>query len=96
VDSIPISAILRGTGMRYKSPPSSTMDRRLENLDIPGKHLWTVFAVYNIADPEDIYRHTANLDMENIVMIEGPACFKCERLYSRKLAKQSCKGSINE
>jgi hypothetical protein len=64
----------------------------MSRADRPGEHLWTLMAVWAVSDPE---RPQMMLDAENIIEIAGPGCFKCEREYSRKLAKRACTGSVS-
>jgi hypothetical protein len=83
-----------GQGVGYAPPTSATLDKRLRAADQPGKHLWLVTAGWALADPERPYESTQQLDAENLVILAGPGCYKCEREYSRKLARLPCTGSL--
>jgi hypothetical protein len=85
--------ITQGTGVRYRSHDRDTADRRLRAHDRPGEHLWVMTAAWFVEDPE---RPEYVLDMENLFEVAGVGCFKCEGVYSRKLAKRRCRGSVNE
>lgn len=87
-----MSASVEGTGIRYDLPSSAVLDRRAQQADKPGEHLWVVLATWHISDPE---RPGAEfLDQENLILVTGVGCFKCEKEYSRQLAKQRCTGSL--
>lgn len=43
----------------------------------PGKHLWVALAMFSV-NP-GLERHF--LDAENLITIDGPGCFWCERHY---------------
>lgn len=55
-----------------------------------GKHLWTVVGCWSVQPGKTGY----NLDIENLLTIEGPGCFKCEQPYTSELAAEPCKGSM--
>ena len=57
--------------------------------DEPGRHLWVIVGAIAVPDPE---RPLADLIGADVV---GPGCFKCERQYSRKLARRPCTGSLS-
>lgn len=64
----------------------------LKELDRPGEHLWTVFGVLAVADPErpfEVAPLGGHLDPP------GPGCVKCELDYSRRLARKPCTGSLS-
>lgn len=54
-----------------------------------GEHIWTIMTAYRWGGP-DVERPT--LDLENLLLIVGPACHFCEQAYSRGLATRRCKG----
>lgn len=58
----------------------------------PGKHLWTVTGVWRIADPS-VARY--NLDIENLVTIEGPGCLWCEEPWTAEGAAALCPGDAS-
>ena len=58
----------------------------------PGQHLWTVLVLFAVTPTGSQAWH---LDQENLLTIEGPGCFKCERSHSVALAAQSCTGSMH-
>lgn len=49
----------------------------------PGEHLWTLLGVWRITDPTADH---VDLDIENLLSIEGPGCFVCERPYAVAVA----------
>ena len=83
---------VQGLGVSYQLPPGSALGARMAAADKPGEHLWVVGALWAAADPER--PGPALLDAENLLEFAGPGCFKCEREYSRKLAKMPCTGSL--
>jgi hypothetical protein len=58
-----------------------------------GQHLWAVFAVFRIADPGADQHH---LDAENLLTIEGPACFACEQVHTPQRAASPCTGDPSQ
>jgi hypothetical protein len=82
---------VRGAGSSYAMPSPSVLDARMTAAARPGEHLWVIAAVWQVADPERT--GPGLLDAENLLVITGPGCFKCEKQYSRKLARQRCAGS---
>lgn len=79
-----------GTGVRVRIPATPVLDERRSRADRPGEHLWIIMATWSVSDPE---RPEMYLDAENVLEIAGPGCVKCEREYSRKLAKRACTGT---
>lgn len=63
-----------------------------------GKHLWTVMVLYRLMDPSVSMdpEGQINLDLENLLTIEGPGCFKCEKVWSPDAARRFCQGSMTE
>jgi len=86
-------AYVTGGGVRYEAPSAARLDQRLEAADRPGEHLWVLTAAWIAPDPE---RPRIDMDAENLVSVQGPGCFKCERPYSRRLARKPCRGSISD
>jgi hypothetical protein len=56
-----------------------------------GLHLWTVLAMWQVTPAMS---GGYNLDVENLVTIEGPGCYKCEQRWSAELAARPCTGSL--
>lgn len=56
----------------------------------PGEHLWNLIAMFRIANPEAGARY--DLDIENLVTIEGPGCYWCETPFSPEVAAKPCRG----
>lgn len=54
-----------------------------------GEHLWAVFGVWRVMDPTS---ERFELDTENLMTIEGPGCFVCEKQYTPALAARPCPG----
>lgn len=59
-----------------------------------GKHLWTVMALYVLADPGVVVNPNGQilLDRENLLTVEGPACFKCEKPWTPDVGRRYCQG----
>lgn len=55
---------------------------------VPGQHLWMVLTMYRVVPPRERY----DLDMENLLSIEGPGCLWCEEPWSEGLAVRRCYG----
>lgn len=58
----------------------------------PGKHFWVVTGLWTVSNPSS---EQFILDVENLVTVDGPGCFKCEELYTDVIASQPCKGSMD-
>ena len=78
-------------GMQYRS------DENVQGIADPGEgfHLWVVTAAWRIIDPEKAIKGGMHLDMENLLDVSMPACFKCEQPYDGELASTRCRGSID-
>ena len=85
-------------GTQYEAPTGAVLDKRLRAADRPGEHLWVVTTAWACPDPERTMIEGAQvyLDAESLIMLGGPGCYKCERSYSRRLAKMPCRGSIDD
>jgi hypothetical protein len=86
-----------GAGTRYAPIDPLTMAKRLDAADRPGRHLWVMTAAWIIGNPgsardPDVIKL---MDRENLVVFQGPGCFKCEQPYSARLAQKPCRGSIH-
>jgi hypothetical protein len=82
---------------QYQPPATQTMEARLLAADRPGEHLWIMTAGWLLGDPASAHRDDVikYLDRENLVVLVGPGCFKCERPYSAQLAKRRCLGRLD-
>jgi hypothetical protein len=58
----------------------------------PGLHLWIVVSSYRVV-PVEAGRY--ELDHENLLSVDGPGCFKCERSWSPEVAAAPCDGSVD-
>lgn len=56
---------------------------------IPGQHMWTVIGMWRVTDPAG---DQLNLDVENLMTLEGPGCFTCEQPFSPEFAAAPCPG----
>lgn len=68
---------------------------RIPDYDLrSGDHLWIVVSCYRV-DPAGFTDPTRApvLDTENLLTVQGPACYHCEEAYTPLLAKRRCKGS---
>ena len=79
--------ITRGTGVGQEAVSKYHVQ------DLPkapaGQHQWITLAMYRTNNPD---ADQQNLDMENLLSIEGPGCFVCEQPYSREVAARPCPG----
>ena len=82
---------------QYEPPERETLEKRLLAADRPGEHLWIMTAGWIIADPASAYdpERVKLMDRENLVILAGPGCFKCERPYSGQMAKRRCLGRLD-
>jgi hypothetical protein len=88
-----------GAGTRYHADPADdARARKLAAFDSPGKHIWVMAAAWMVTDPQGWATGGTPqlLDAENLVMLTGPGCLKCELPWSRKLAAQPCRGSLDD
>ena len=81
--------------IRYRAPERGSLDERLAAADQPGQHLWVMTAAWKVPDPQQWASATRDvfLDNENLIMLSGPGCLKCEEPWSRKRAARPCPGS---
>ena len=82
---------------QYQAPTFEQMEKRLIAADKPGQHLWIMTAAWLINDPASAFDPDIIklMDRENITAFAGPGCYKCEQPYSKRLAKKTCRGSID-
>jgi hypothetical protein len=82
---------------QYLPPRTEVLERRLIEADRPGEHLWIMTAGWLIADPGSASDPEVIklMDRENLVIMAGPGCFKCERPYSGQMAKRRCLGRLD-
>jgi hypothetical protein len=80
--------VIRPTGIKVESK-----HKYHKSMTDPGegKHLWTVVGCWSVIPGADGY----NLDIENLLTIEGPGCYKCEQPFSQELAAKPCGGSMD-
>jgi hypothetical protein len=80
----------------YQPPTPATLDRRLRAADRPGAHLWIMTAGWLIADPATVSDPDVIkwLDRENLVVMAGPGCYKCEEPWSPELEARICRGRL--
>lgn len=79
------------TGTQFQS-------QRATGIKDPGKgvHYWVMTNAFSVADPEAAMSgETLYMDAENLLMVAGPICFKCEEPYSKRLAHRKCTGSMD-
>lgn len=71
--------------------------KRLAEADRPGAHIWAMLAAWMVSDPQGWSTGSSGqvLDHENLVMLQGPGCLKCEQPWSRKLGAQPCRGTLD-
>jgi len=75
------------TGIRIESK-----HRYHANLQVlaSGEHLWCLYGMWRVKDPT---AEQFDLDIENLLTIEGPGCFICEQPYTPELAARPCTGT---
>lgn len=59
-----------------------------------GDHCWVMMAAWKV-DPVKLIAQPDGpglLDTENLLALNGPGCFFCERVYTPRLAERRCKG----
>jgi hypothetical protein len=57
------------------------------------EHLWVVLPMYRV-DPKNLTDgETGYLDRENLLTIEGPGCYYCEKPYTKNLLMRRCTGN---
>lgn len=76
----------RSTGHTQHVP--GDVDRVPEFDPRTGDHLWTIISMYRWQPGTE----TPMLDTENLLTIQGPACYHCEQPYTQRLASRRCKG----
>lgn len=81
---------------QYAPPSAEQLDKRMRAADIRGQHLWVMTAGWLIADPASAYDPGVIklMDRENLVIMAGPGCYKCEQPYSPRIARRTCHGKI--
>jgi hypothetical protein len=79
---------VRGTGIQVEAIHKYNNELQDPGL---GKHLWIVTGVWEVRNPTT---SQFILDTENLLSIDGPGCYKCEKLYTEELATQPCIGSM--
>ncbi len=85
---------------RYEPPDQQTLDKRIKRLDMKGNHLWVIMASWAVSVPDMQSLSDADvvkvMDRENLIVFGGPMCFKCEQVYSERIAKRTCHGRIDK
>lgn len=83
-------------GSQYKAPDQAELMKRLRAADKPGEHLWAMVACWQMLDPAAHRDGEFMMDRENLIGLNGPGCFKCEKPYSAKMSKRPCRGSVDD
>lgn len=81
---------MRGTGIKIEARHKHHNQEMTDPGE--GRHLWTVLGMWQV-DPR--MEGSYNLDVENLMTIEGPGCFKCEKPWSAELAARPCTGGMD-
>ena len=84
---------MAGTGVFYRSPDHAALEARLRAADKPGKHLWVFVSAWQVQDPKRLGDKVI-FDQENLIQLDGPGCYKCEKPYSGQMAKRPCLGKL--
>lgn len=74
----PTGVVLKVEGHRNRPP-----------VMVRGQHCWVTVGMWGIADPA---AGTGLLDAENLLTLDGPACFWCMQQWSQELAGTPCEG----
>lgn len=80
------AAVITGTGIRYRGghrPLPEGMGK---------EHTWIVLAAYAVNPLKEDAGEGYDLDMENLMTVDGPGCLHCERRYTSELASIPCPG----
>ncbi len=56
----------------------------------PGEHLWMLMAMYRVEAPHPNAEY--QMDTENLVTIDGPGCYVCERMWTEAIGARPCPG----
>lgn len=56
---------------------------------VQGKHMWVIVSMHSVRPREN---GEYILDKENLLVIDGPVCYWCEKRWSTNLEDQPCKG----
>lgn len=75
-----------GTGHAVEVP--SQFNRIPDYDKRSGEHLWTIITMYRWAPGTE----TPMLDTENLLSVQGPDCYHCEKPYTKQLATRRCTG----
>ncbi len=66
------------------------------NIPVPpkGEHLWTITGLWKINEPSKVASsdQPVQLDLENLLTIDGPGCYVCEQMWTPEIEKQPCPG----
>lgn len=57
---------------------------------VRGEHLWIIAGMWRVMPP--IADRVVDLDLENLLSLDGPGCFWCEEHWTPELAAKPCKG----
>ena len=76
----------------FQQEVGSDIDRIPEFDERTGDHLWSVMSMYRVQpamwqDPTA----TPHLDAENLLTVQGPFCYYCEKPYTSLLATRRCR-----
>lgn len=88
-----IGVQLTGHGFDQETPDHIIGRDALAGTD-PTQHLWAVAAVWRIINPADCYDPDTeiHLDLESMLTISPPGCYRCEVLWAPGLENTACPG----
>lgn len=79
-------AMVTGTDVYFEAKPA-------EMPPFQGQHMWVVAAAFRVVpEPGKSY----DLDMENLLTVDGPGCWYCERRWSPLIASIPCPGDADD
>jgi hypothetical protein len=64
-------------------------DRDPATINPTHEHLWVMTGLRRV-DPLVALSGEQHLDLENLITVDGPGCYKCEQIYSATVAAQPC------
>ena len=92
---------LVNTGIKqFVGPDHQAMSDRLgkeeEYSKKAGEHLWVTIVTYKVGKESlrSMSKTPLNLDVENLLSVEGPGCYICGEIYSRNLLDRACPGEM--
>jgi hypothetical protein len=86
--------------MEIKTGGSGIQQEVNKNLGVPafdprtGNHLWVMVGMWRVDPEKAVSGEQMLLDTENLINVNGPGCYYCEKPYNHPLASKRCKGYV--